>query len=58
MPAHTFGEYVYFKDNENIPNIHHKVFILSQESNFYITALLKIMEGNCYHCQHCLLKYD
>ena len=31
MPDFTSGNYVYFKDNEEEPKIHHKVFMLNQE---------------------------
>ena len=56
MPAHTSGDYVYFKDNEDVPKINLKFCILNQESDFYITSRLKLLAGNIYHCQNCLLK--
>ena len=34
---------MHFKDNEEKPKIHHKVFILNQESEFIITSPLKLM---------------
>ena len=44
MPDFTSGNYVYFKDNEEVPKSHHRVFILNQGSDFYITPPLKLLE--------------
>ena len=43
MPAYTSGKFVYFKNNEERPQSHHKSFILNQVSRFYITSPLKNM---------------
>ena len=51
MSDFTSGDYLYFKDNEEEPKRHHKVFILNQESKFTITSLLKLLKEKCYHCQ-------
>ena len=45
MPYFTSGDYVYFKDNEQVPKSHHKVFVFNHESDFYITSPLKLLGG-------------
>ena len=40
----TSDECVYFKENEEKPKIHHKIFILNQEQYFYITSPLELWE--------------
>ena len=44
MPDFNYDDYVYFKENEEVPKIHHKVFIFVQESYFYITPPLKFWD--------------
>ena len=38
MPDFTCGDYVYLKDNDELPKNHHKNFILNQEPEFNITS--------------------
>ena len=45
MPEFTFVDYVYFKENEKKPKIHHKNFILDQEPYFTITSELSLLEN-------------
>ena len=43
MPYFISGEYLYFKDNEEVPKIHHIVCILNQKYDFDITSPLHIV---------------
>ena len=56
MLYYTYGNYMCFNNNVERPKSCHKVFILNQESDFYITSPLKIMVEKWYHLQNCLLK--
>ena len=38
MSAFTCGNFVYFKDNDDLPKNHHNFFILNQEPEFTITS--------------------
>ena len=44
MPDFTSGEYFNFNYNYQVPKSHDKVFILNQESDFYITSAFKLKE--------------
>ena len=45
MPSYTYGDYVYFNNNIDTPKEHHNHLILNQIPYFYITSLLKLMDG-------------
>ena len=44
MPAYTFGGYIYFMNITDHPEIHHRVYILNQRHDMYITSPLKVFE--------------
>ena len=44
MPAHTYGDYVYFNNMTDTPNEHRNHFILNQILNFHITSPFKLCD--------------
>ena len=53
-----YGDYVYLKENEEMPKSYHKAFILNQESEFTITPPLQLIEENGYYRQINLEKHS
>ena len=44
MTAYTYGDYVYFNNENNAPEEHHIQSILKTKSDIYITLLSKLMD--------------
>ena len=44
MPDLSYGNHVYLMENEEVPKVHHKIFILNQEQCFYIASPLELWE--------------
>ena len=45
IPAYTYGDYVYFNNENDAPEEHHIQSILKTKSNIYITLLSKLMDN-------------